>query len=106
MTELRAPDVIGADQAQQLLGIGRARFYQLANAPGFPPGAPARGTVYSRAHILAFKLQRELGQPVLEAVAAYEEHGTIAAAAGAAGVDPSTIRRWWRKVGIQLPTER
>jgi hypothetical protein len=99
---LKPPDVVGAEQACELLNISRARFYQLTARPGFPPGTPARGTVYDAVQIRALALGRELDQPVLEALDAYQEHG-IAWAAYTADVDPSTIRRWLRRIGAALP---
>lgn len=104
---LKPPDVIGLHAAAEELGVSHARIYQLAARADFPPGQNLRaGKVYSRAHIRAFKLERELQQPVMLALAAYEDDGTIAAAARAGGVDPATIRRWWRRISVALPAER
>lgn len=104
---LRAPDVVGLAGAAAILNVNRARMYVLASRPDFPPARElVGGKVYSTVHIRAFRLERELKQPVMCALAAYEQHPTIAGAARAADVDPATARRWLRRLGVALPSER
>lgn len=106
MSNDRAPDVVGPEEATALLHVNRSRFYQLRARPDFPAGRElACGTVYDRRAILAYHLSRQRRRPMLRALQVYRETGTVAAAARAVDRDPSTVRGWLRELEEPLPRE-
>ena len=104
------PDVYGPAEATELLGISRARFYQLQASKDFPRGrALENTTVWDGPEMRAYDRDRRNKRPdAASAVAvlrAYRACGQIKTTAKALGNDVKTVRVILREIGEPLKHE-
>lgn len=105
------PDVYGPSEATALLGISRARFYQLQTGKDFPKGrALENTTVWDGPEMRAYDRDRRNKRPdAVNASAilkAYRAIGAVRTTAKALGVDVKTVRAVLREIGEPLKHEK
>lgn len=112
---LQPPDVIGAGEVSELLGITKQAFRQYhQRRPDFPPARELKcGPVYERRAIVAYAKQRATGKPYLSTLVHWrwmrerafnDGHAPNIAAlardvAPHVGVSPITVRRYLQQLG-------
>lgn len=106
----RGPDVYGPAEARELLGISRARFYQLQANKDFPAGRTLEsGTVWDGPEMRAYDRDRRNKRPdAVNAAAilkAYRAIGAVKTTAKALGVDAKTVRAVLREIREPLRHE-
>lgn len=93
------PDVVGAAEAAEIIGVTPRRLRQLSVAYDgrFPVARTLEiGRVWDRAEIAAWAADRSGIQ--LAALRAYRQTGAVARAADVAGVSWTTAKRWLRQL--------
>jgi hypothetical protein len=102
---LQPPDVIGAGEVLELLGISKQAFSQShQHRPDFPPARELKcGPVYERRAIVAYAKQRATGKPYLRALERFRFYassmGAIGGIAAELEVSPITVRRYLQQLG-------
>ena len=100
---MSAPDIYGAAEAVELLGISRARLYQLLQTDkAFPKGTIlAAGVVWDGPELRAYDRDRRAPKQARASaiLRTYRATGKIKTTARATGYDVKTVRKALREVG-------